>query len=53
VSEDSSRAVPCRCRRPALTCAEKWRPYRSLTTSYLFSAFEPAEAPPVAQRGIG
>jgi len=28
--------------------AEKWRPYRSLATSYLFSAaFEPAEAPPV------
>jgi DNA-3-methyladenine glycosylase II len=30
--------------------AEKWRPYRSLATSYLFSAaFEPAEAPPAAQ----
>jgi DNA-3-methyladenine glycosylase II len=29
-----------------LTIAEKWRPYRSLATSYLFSAaFEPAEAP--------
>jgi DNA-3-methyladenine glycosylase II len=29
--------------------AEKWRPYRSLATSYLFSAaFEQAEAPPVA-----
>jgi DNA-3-methyladenine glycosylase II len=28
-----------------LTIAEKWRPYRSLATSYLFSAaFEPAEA---------
>jgi DNA-3-methyladenine glycosylase II len=27
--------------------AEKWRPYRSLATSYLFSAvFEPATAPP-------
>jgi DNA-3-methyladenine glycosylase II len=27
--------------------AEKWRPYRSLATSYLFSAaFEPAAAPP-------
>jgi MFS family permease len=26
---------------------EKWRPYRSLVTSYLFSAaFEPADAPP-------
>ena len=32
-----------------LAIAEKWRPYRSLATSYLFSAaFEPAEAPPVA-----
>ena len=34
-----------------LDIAEKWRPYRSLATSYLFSAvFEPAEAPPVARR---
>jgi DNA-3-methyladenine glycosylase II len=34
-----------------LAIAEKWRPYRSLATSYLFSAaFEPAEAPPVARR---
>jgi len=34
-----------------LAVAEKWRPYRSLATSYLFSAaFEPAEAPSVAQR---
>jgi DNA-3-methyladenine glycosylase II len=33
-----------------LAIAEKWRPYRSLATSYLFSAaFEPAEAPPVAR----
>jgi DNA-3-methyladenine glycosylase II len=32
-----------------LAIAEKWRPHRSLATSYLFSAaFEPAEAPPVA-----
>jgi DNA-3-methyladenine glycosylase II len=32
-----------------LAVAEKWRPYRSLATSYLFSAaFEPAEAPPAA-----
>ncbi len=32
-----------------LDIAEKWRPYRSLATSYLFSAaFEPAEAPPTA-----
>ncbi len=32
-----------------LAIAEKWRPYRSLATSYLFSAaFEPAEARPVA-----
>jgi len=31
-----------------LAIAEKWRPYRSLATSYLFSAaFEPAEVPPV------
>jgi DNA-3-methyladenine glycosylase II len=31
-----------------LDIAEKWRPYRSLATSYLFSAvFEPAEARPV------
>jgi DNA-3-methyladenine glycosylase II len=34
-----------------LAIAEKWRPYRSLATSYLFSAaFEPAEAPPVTPR---
>ena len=33
-----------------LAIAEKWRPYRSLATSYLFSAaFEPAAAPPVAR----
>jgi DNA-3-methyladenine glycosylase II len=33
-----------------LDIAEKWRPYRSLATSYLFSAaFEPAEASPTAQ----
>jgi DNA-3-methyladenine glycosylase II len=33
-----------------LAIAEKWRPYRSLATSYLFSAaFESAEAPPVAR----
>jgi DNA-3-methyladenine glycosylase II len=32
-----------------LDIADKWRPYRSLATSYLFSsAVEPAEAPPVA-----
>ena len=30
-----------------LAIAESWRPYRSLATSYLFSAaFEPASAPP-------
>ena len=35
-----------------LAIAEKWRPYRSLATSYLFSAaFEPVEAPPVTQHG--
>jgi DNA-3-methyladenine glycosylase II len=34
-----------------LDIAEKWRPYRSLATSYLFSAvFEPAKAPRVAPR---
>jgi DNA-3-methyladenine glycosylase II len=33
-----------------LAIAEKWRPYRSLATSYLFStAYEPAEAPPAAR----
>jgi DNA-3-methyladenine glycosylase II len=42
--------------RPAeqevLAIAEKWRPYRSLATSYLFSAaFERAEAPPAAPSG--
>jgi DNA-3-methyladenine glycosylase II len=32
-----------------LAIAEKWRPYRSLATSYLFSAaFEPTQAPLVA-----
>ena len=32
-----------------LDIAEKWRPYRSLATSYLFSAaFEPPQAAPVA-----
>ena len=32
-----------------LDIAEKWRPHRSLATSYLFSAaFEPAGTPPVA-----
>jgi DNA-3-methyladenine glycosylase II len=31
-----------------LAIAEKWRPYRSLATSYLFStAFEPTNTPPV------
>ena len=35
-----------------LAIAEKWRPYRSLATSYLFSAaFESAEASPVARPG--
>jgi DNA-3-methyladenine glycosylase II len=34
-----------------LDIAAKWRPYRSLATSYLFSAaFEPAQAAPVAPR---
>jgi len=32
-----------------LAIAEKWRPYRSLATSYLFSAaFEPVAAPPAS-----
>jgi DNA-3-methyladenine glycosylase II len=35
-----------------LAIAEKWRPYRTLATSYLFSAaFEPAEAPSAAPPG--
>ena len=35
-----------------LDIAEKWRPYRSLATSYLFSAaYEPAETPSAAPRG--
>jgi DNA-3-methyladenine glycosylase II len=35
-----------------LAIAEKWRPYRSLATSYLFSAaFEPAQASQVTPRG--
>lgn len=34
-----------------LAIAEKWRPYRTLATSYLYSAaFERPEAPPVAPR---
>jgi DNA-3-methyladenine glycosylase II len=34
-----------------LTIADKWRPYRSLATSYLFSAaYEPAGPPPAARR---
>ncbi len=34
-----------------LAIAEKWRPYRSLATSYLFSAaFAPAGAPPAPSR---
>jgi DNA-3-methyladenine glycosylase II len=35
-----------------LAIAEKWRPYRSLATSYLFSAaFEGAQGPPAAPSG--
>jgi DNA-3-methyladenine glycosylase II len=35
-----------------LAIADKWRPYRSLATSYLFSAaFDAAGAPPAAQSG--
>jgi DNA-3-methyladenine glycosylase II len=34
-----------------ISIAEKWRPYRSLATSYLFSAaFEPTDPPSVAPR---
>jgi DNA-3-methyladenine glycosylase II len=34
-----------------ISIAEKWRPYRSLATSYLFSAaFEQTDAPPVVPR---
>ena len=37
-----------------LAIAEKWRPYRSLATSYLFSAaFEPTEAPPEGTTWLG
>jgi DNA-3-methyladenine glycosylase II len=37
-----------------LAIAEKWRPYRSLATSYLFSAaFDRTEAPPVVPRDAG
>ena len=36
-----------------LAIAEKWRPYRSLATSYLFSAaFEQSEIPPAAPREV-
>jgi len=49
VTGDSSRAVWLR--QEVLAIAEKWPPYRSLATSYLFSAaFEPAEAPPARRR---
>jgi DNA-3-methyladenine glycosylase II len=35
-----------------LAIAEKWRPYRSLATSYLFSAaFEPEQASPATRLG--
>ena len=34
-----------------LAIAEKWRPYRSLATSYLFSAaYEPTETPPTSPK---
>lgn len=37
-----------------LDIAEKWRPYRSLATSYLFSAvFDPTSAPPGTRRASG
>ena len=34
-----------------LAIAEKWRPYRSLATSYLFSPPSSTGAPPVARLG--
>ena len=63
MTEDSSRAAWLRQARSyhgsitahltqqeVLDIADKWRPYRSLATSYLFSAaFEPAEAYRTAQ----
>ena len=61
MTEDSSRAAWLRQARSyrldhlptqqeVLDIADKWRPYRSLATSYLFSAaFEPAEGLPTAQ----
>ena len=45
-SPTSSTTSPTQ--QEVLAIAEKWRPYRSLATSYLFSAaFERTEAPPV------
>jgi hypothetical protein len=45
-------AGPPPCQQEVLAIAEKWRPYRSLATSYLVSAaFEPAEVPLVARLG--
>jgi len=47
----SSTTFPAQ--QEVLDIAEKWRPYRSLATSYLFSAaFEPAEAPPGRRTGV-
>ena len=44
------RLVHLPSQQEVLDIADNWRPYRSLATSYLFSAaFEPAEAPPAAQ----
>jgi hypothetical protein len=41
-----AQLIDARPEQEVLAIAEKWRPYRSLATSYLFSAaFEPAEAP--------
>jgi DNA-3-methyladenine glycosylase II len=40
---------PLPTQQEVFAIAEKWRPYRSLATSYLFSAaFEPTNTPPIA-----
>ena len=45
-------AGPPPCQQEVLAIAEKWRPYRSLATSYMVStAFEPAKVALVARLG--